>query len=82
MSEMERSRDEKIYMEGRSSRDIVDTLRYMKKNGWDHIGSVRMDGERRAVLTMRREYYDGEVSEILEQMSKVFCCSVLAKWGE
>lgn len=82
MSEMERSRDEKIYMEGRCSRDIVDTLRYMKKNGWDHIGSVRMDGKRRAVLTMRREYYDDEVSEILEQMSKVFCCSVLAKWGE
>tara|TARA_R110002012_G_scaffold74009_1_gene188070 strand:+ start:120 stop:365 length:246 start_codon:yes stop_codon:yes gene_type:complete len=77
-----RSSDEKIYMEGRCSRDIADTLRYMKKNEWDHIGSVRMDGKRKAVLTMKEEYYDDEVDEILEKMCKVFKCCVLAKWGE
>jgi hypothetical protein len=79
---MLRSSDVKIFMEGRCSRDIADTLRYMKKNGWDHIGSVRMKGKRRAVLTMREEYYDDEVREIIEKMSKIWFCSVLATWGE
>lgn len=75
-----RSSDEKIMLEGRCSRDIVDTLRYMKNNGWDNIGSVRMDGKRKAVLTMREEYYDEDISEIIEKMCKIWKCCVLAKW--
>ncbi len=77
-----RSSEEKILLEGRCSRDIVATLRYMKEHGWDNIGSVRMQGKRRAVLTMREEYWDSEVSEITEKMSKIWFCSVLAIWGE
>jgi len=77
-----RSSDEQILLEGRCSRDIANTLRYMKQNGWDNIGSVRMQGKRRAVLTMREEYYDDEVHEILEKMSKIWLCSVLATWGD
>jgi len=76
-----RSSDEKILLEGRCSRDISSTLRYMKHNGWDNIGSVRMQGKRRVVLTMREEYYDDEVREIIEKMSKIWHCSVLAIWG-
>ena len=76
-----RSSEEKILLEGRCSRDIAATLRYMKENGWDHIGSVRMQGKRRAVLTMREEYWDSEISEIIEKMSKIWFCSVLAVWG-
>tara|TARA_R100001594_G_scaffold76827_1_gene111451 strand:+ start:4953 stop:5201 length:249 start_codon:yes stop_codon:yes gene_type:complete len=77
-----RSSDDKIKLEGRCSRDIASTLRYMKENGWDHIGSVRMVGKHRAILTMREEYYDEDISEIIEKMSKIFMCSVLATWGE
>ena len=76
-----RNSDEKILLEGRCSKDIANTLRYMKGHGWDNIGSVRMQGKRRAVLTMREEYYDCEVSEIIEKMSKIWHCSVLASWG-
>ena len=54
----------------------------MKDNGWEHIGRVRMQGKHRAVLTMKEEYYDDEINEILNTMSKTFFCSVLAKWGD
>ena len=81
MSEL-RSSDEKIFMEGRCSRDIANTLRYMKDNGWDNIGTVRMNGKNRAILTMREEYYDDDVSEILEKMCKIWKCCVYARWGE
>ena len=81
MNDILRCSDEKILLEGRCSRDIADTLRYMKDNGWDNIGTVRMQGKRQAVLTMREEYYDDEVSEIIEKMSKIWSCSVLATWG-
>lgn len=77
-----RGSEEKIYMEGRCSKDICATLRYMKHNGWDNIGSVRMNGKRKAVLTMKEEYYDEDVDEILEKMCKIWHCCVLAKWGE
>tara|TARA_R110002110_G_scaffold399335_3_gene615163 strand:- start:483 stop:806 length:324 start_codon:yes stop_codon:yes gene_type:complete len=77
-----RSSEEKILLEGRCSKDIASTLRYMKQNGWEHIGRVRMLGKHRAVLTMKEEYYDNEVQEILEKMSRIFCCSVLASWGD
>ncbi len=77
-----RSSDEKIKLEGRCSKDIAETLRYMKSAGWSNIGTVRMQGKRQAILTMREEYYDDEVREILEKMSKIWFCSVLAQWGE
>tara|TARA_R110001592_G_scaffold170463_1_gene407640 strand:- start:517 stop:759 length:243 start_codon:yes stop_codon:yes gene_type:complete len=77
-----RSSEEKILLEGRCSRDIANTLRYMKENGWEHIGRVRMEGKHRVVLTMKEEYYDEEIHEILNKMSKTFFCSVLATWGD
>ena len=76
------SSNEKILLQRyNSSRDIVETLRYMKYNGWDHIGTIRMKGKHDAVLTMKEEYTDEDIEEILSKMSSIFMCSVLAKWN-
>lgn len=80
---MIRSNEEKIYLEGRCSENICDTVRYMKYHyGFEHIKSIRKNGKHKAVMTMKEEYYDEDISEILRVMSKVFYCSVLAEWGE
>ena len=77
-----RSMEEKIYLEGQSSKDIVLTLTYMKKNGFDNIKSVKMNGRKRVILTMKEDYFDEDIREILDKMSSVFNCSVLAIWNE
>jgi len=82
MSNILRQQREIIFMQGRCSRDICNTVRYMKYNyGFEHIKSVRMNGKHRAIMTMKDDYYDDDIREILKIMSDVFECSVLAEWG-
>jgi len=81
MNNILRYQGEKIFMQGRSSRDICETVRYMKYYyGFENISSVRMNGKHRAIMTMKDDYYDDDIREILKIMSDVFECSVLAEW--
>jgi hypothetical protein len=73
----------KVFLEGFNSKTIADSLRYMQKyRGFENIGSVKMVGKHRVILTMKEEYTDEDVEEILDQLEHVFHCGVGAKWGE
>lgn len=72
--------EDEIHLEGNNSKNIVETLRYMKKNGWFNIGKIKMIGSKKAIFTMKEDYYDEDIIEILEKMNKVFMCGVSAKW--